>query len=256
MVNLEDIYKNLSAVNNLSGLGSYITELTKELDLKHFAFVFNAKFDTPPDCLHNFPKELEHIYKNESYPHYYYNYEPSHIFAEQKSYAFDWKDPDYEPVWDSVLEKVSRNSLALKLFQQGMEITTDCNINLGVTHSAHYFLREKTFFVLVCNDSITNDDLTELKNKMPIIHSMIGQHYLCLERDLRVISLLTRRESECLIWTARGKTVWETAKILKVSQDTVKTHLKNIFRKLDVTSKTQAVARAIALQEIAVSDIL
>lgn len=56
---------------------------------------------------------------------------------------------------------------------------------------------------------------------------------------------LTPRESECLLWAAAGKTAWETARLLAVSERTVVFHLGNAARKLGVANRRQAVARAI-----------
>ena len=56
---------------------------------------------------------------------------------------------------------------------------------------------------------------------------------------------LTARESEILLWTARGKTAWETGEILEISDETVRFHLKNATRKFGVFSKHQAVVEAI-----------
>ena len=42
-----------------------------------------------------------------------------------------------------------------------------------------------------------------------------------------------------------GKTTWEIAKILGVSQGTVKFHVGNILRKLGASSRPQAVAIAL-----------
>ncbi len=58
---------------------------------------------------------------------------------------------------------------------------------------------------------------------------------------------LTEREHECLAWCAEGKTAWETAQILGISERTVIFHLQNVNLKLGVSSRQQAVARAIAL---------
>lgn len=55
---------------------------------------------------------------------------------------------------------------------------------------------------------------------------------------------LTRREQECLMWCAEGKTSWETAQILGISERTVIFHLQNVNVKLGVSSRQQAVARA------------
>ena len=56
---------------------------------------------------------------------------------------------------------------------------------------------------------------------------------------------LTPREREIMIWVKDGKGTSEIASILKISQDTVKFHMKNVFQKLSVTSRSQAIAVAI-----------
>jgi DNA-binding CsgD family transcriptional regulator len=58
---------------------------------------------------------------------------------------------------------------------------------------------------------------------------------------------LTSRETECLLWTAHGKTAWEISMILKISEATVNYHLKNTMRKLSVHSKAHAVAKSMVL---------
>ncbi len=67
-----------------------------------------------------------------------------------------------------------------------------------------------------------------------------------LDGSLDDISL-TQREVECLEWSARGKTAWETACILSRSERTVIFHLQNAMRKLDVRSKQQAAVKAVKL---------
>lgn len=58
---------------------------------------------------------------------------------------------------------------------------------------------------------------------------------------------LTAREKEILMWVKEGKNNWEIASILDITQDTVKYHLKNIFQKLNVSNRSQAVS--VALEE-------
>lgn len=55
---------------------------------------------------------------------------------------------------------------------------------------------------------------------------------------------LTRREHEVLELLARGHSNKEIAGTLCVSEPTVKTHLRSLFAKLDVLSRTEAVAVA------------
>lgn len=56
---------------------------------------------------------------------------------------------------------------------------------------------------------------------------------------------LTRREIEVLRWLARGLANKELAAELKISEYTVKDHIKNILAKLRVADRTQAVTAAL-----------
>lgn len=59
--------------------------------------------------------------------------------------------------------------------------------------------------------------------------------------------LVTPREIEVLLWVREGKTNDEIADILGLSMLTVKNHLRHAMKKLDVRTRGQAVAKAIAL---------
>lgn len=61
---------------------------------------------------------------------------------------------------------------------------------------------------------------------------------------------LTRRERECLLWAAKGKTTWEIANILALSERTITFHMVNATKKLNATNRRQAVVRAISLRLI------
>lgn len=62
---------------------------------------------------------------------------------------------------------------------------------------------------------------------------------------------LTKRELEILQWIKEGKTGWEISVITKISENTVRFHIKNILKKLDAVNKTHAVAKAIEYRLIA-----
>ncbi len=55
---------------------------------------------------------------------------------------------------------------------------------------------------------------------------------------------MTAREQECLRWVADGKTSWEIAALLNVSERTVNFHLNNVMQKLGVCSRQHAVGKA------------
>ena len=65
------------------------------------------------------------------------------------------------------------------------------------------------------------------------------------ENTRREDTEVTSREAECLLWTARGKSAWEAAMVLGISERTVNFHVENARRKLNAQTKTQAVVQAI-----------
>ncbi len=57
--------------------------------------------------------------------------------------------------------------------------------------------------------------------------------------------VLSNREKEVLRWAMDGKTNWEISMILDIGERTVKFHVQNAMRKLDASSRSQAVAIAV-----------
>jgi DNA-binding CsgD family transcriptional regulator len=59
-------------------------------------------------------------------------------------------------------------------------------------------------------------------------------------REEDILSVLTLREREILSIVAEGKSNGEIARMLWVTEQTVKFHLSNIYRKLEVSNRTEA----------------
>lgn len=66
-------------------------------------------------------------------------------------------------------------------------------------------------------------------------------------REVSAPVRLTRREIQCLKWAAAGKTDSEVAEIVQIALPTVRFHITNAARKLDVAGRSQAVHRAATL---------
>lgn len=56
--------------------------------------------------------------------------------------------------------------------------------------------------------------------------------------------LLSEREVEVLKCLARGQTTSQIARVLFISENTVKTHIRHILEKMEVNNRAEAVARA------------
>jgi DNA-binding CsgD family transcriptional regulator len=57
--------------------------------------------------------------------------------------------------------------------------------------------------------------------------------------------ILTEREAETLLWIARGKSDEDVGSILNISVHTVREHVRSIYKKMNVTSRSQACAMAV-----------
>jgi DNA-binding NarL/FixJ family response regulator len=79
-----------------------------------------------------------------------------------------------------------------------------------------------------------------------VVTRLNGDHALLLSEEPLAPSpsqLLTAREHQILSLVAHGKTNTEIANELRISPTTVRSHLENIYAKLDVHNRTAAAAR-------------
>ena len=65
------------------------------------------------------------------------------------------------------------------------------------------------------------------------------------DQSIDLISTLTNREKEVLSELANGKSNKEIAADLSITEKTVKTHVSNVFSKLEVADRTQAALYAV-----------
>ena len=79
----------------------------------------------------------------------------------------------------------------------------------------------------------------------PEIAKIVLSNLNCEESKSLKKNLLTDREIEILNFIAKGFSNLQIAETLYISLNTVKTHIKNIFSKLEVEDRTQAALKAI-----------
>lgn len=84
---------------------------------------------------------------------------------------------------------------------------------------------------------------------LPHLHAMYLRAGCALQGkpDTESEAILTRREIEVLQWVALGKTNWEIAQIMHISERTVKYHLSNTLNKTGVVNRAQAVLKGNAM---------
>lgn len=79
----------------------------------------------------------------------------------------------------------------------------------------------------------------------PALIPTLNNRLVARDLDKDKIESLTARELEVLIQVANGMFNKEIATSLNISERTVKNHISNIFRKIDVSDRTQAAVFAI-----------
>ena len=79
---------------------------------------------------------------------------------------------------------------------------------------------------------------------LTLLRPHLHQAYLDAERRRNPVPRLTPRQWELLRLLAAGHTNTQIARRLGISEGTVRTHLQNIYERLDVSSRTAAVTRA------------
>lgn len=86
----------------------------------------------------------------------------------------------------------------------------------------------------------------------PALHAL-ALHFVAADHDHRARASatapvqLTRREIQCLKWGSAGKTDAEISVIMSISVPTVRFHMTNAARKLNVNGRSQAIYRAATL---------
>lgn len=94
---------------------------------------------------------------------------------------------------------------------------------------------KKAINIIISGDSYIQPSL------LPLLNSRLISRNL----EQKKIKLLTKREMEILIQVAGGMFNKEIAINLNISERTVKNHLSSIFKKIDVSDRTQAAVFAI-----------
>ncbi|MBI2058513.1 MAG: response regulator transcription factor [Nitrospirae bacterium] len=105
-----------------------------------------------------------------------------------------------------------------------------------------YLLKDSTpEDIVAALDTLTKHDGAPMS---PVIAKRVLEEFRRNTATGTPTTLLTRREREILELLARGSAYKQIADTLKISFGTVQSHIKNLYQKLQVNSKTEAVSRA------------
>jgi len=157
-------------------------------------------------------------------------------------------------VWEEQL--TAANGVApTEKAQQFWEEARAFGLQCGLSFVVHEQPGVTGIFSLARDRSLDDDaeNLAALVGRAQMFASLL--HHAVARIDLpkllpHGVVQFTAREQECLKWAADGKTAWEIAQILSITERTAIFHLNNVTQKLGAVNKTQAIVRALALRLI------
>lgn len=150
--------------------------------------------------------------------------------------------------WEQIKPLEDKNTAICKFMEESREF----GLKRGISFPVHAPSREIAILSFASSHEESDSSEFLLKKSIPLVHQAALHVHEAVKRVIDISAILnlkdplTERERDCLLWTAEGKTSWETAKILRISERTVKFHLQNACEKLNACNRTHAIARAVS----------
>ncbi len=148
---------------------------------------------------------------------------------------FLWQEIQFDDDTKTVLQVIEETSLDVNCSGIGVSIHKPMGKVIGIGFSG------------LDENSRSDKDAISLINAAANHFYMIYSGLANSENDDNCNAKLTDREQKVLSCIARGKSKSDTAKILSVSESSIKRHCENIFTKLEVKNLPSAVAKALKM---------
>jgi len=226
--------------NNLAKLNTVCRSITRHYGYNHFGFAFlYPKGESKFACHHMFESISEWV------KHYQENLIFSDPFSEhciKHSTPLAWKN--------------NKQSSRL-LLQTAPDITAAFNgfsVSNILSMPYHGAGGVLGCFRLMCigNHSLNKKDIQANIAELHLLTAYLmeaARKILCTNHNIsqQQATHLTKREQQVLNAIVKGHSAYTISIAMKISENTVLTHTKNIYRKLGVNNRQVAVARAVAL---------
>jgi len=180
--------------------------------------------------LHNFPEDVRNFYKDNAA----HRYDPVVLAQRALPRSLDWETYEHRSQYkpeQTRLYQVAREGGLNHGLSTPLWGARGLSASLGLASSAR-------------KDAVhANVDM---------INALAAQFYVSFKRlygvtppDQALPVALSAKECEILTWVAAGKTDEEVAIILNITRNTVDTHMRHIFAKLDAKNRVTAVVKGI-----------
>lgn len=197
-----------------------------------FAYLSTAQPLSPLHVETNYPAEWVDRYRD----HGYLAIDPVALEARRTPLPFQWRAALALPAYGATAQRVFDEAATF-------------GIHDGYTIAIHASAGLSMISMAVDDPSLFTPAAARRRQ---ILHLLALHFHMACERALsepphEPPPRLTPREREVLLWTAKGKTGWEIAQILKLTERTVTYHVENAKTKLGASSRSQAVVVAMSL---------
>lgn len=150
--------------------------------------------------------------------------------------AHKWDEPF---VWGLSATATELSPAQEQFFDEAAEFGIRCGLTIPVQDG-----RGPVAAVTFASDAPRPEFLQIIERNRLVLQLMALSLHFQVRRTLdnrppKSMAGLTPREFDCIRWVAEGKTAWETAQILQISENTVIWHIENAKRKLGVRTKSQ-----------------
>lgn len=226
-----------------------ISEARSDYQLLDICGRIGAQFDLPHFMIMNLPSAEDHKLSDlglvSNWPEFLISAYDSNNLLEHSPIISKLRSSTVPLVFET--ESINRGradgnaQLAAQLFKS-------FGLNSGVYFSVH-LSNGQLGAVSFCGagEPPDHEKTVELNYLANLIYSKINQ---LSNNDKEPDYNLKKNEINCLKWTSQGKTSWEIASIMGLSEHTVNHYLTSAAQKLDTSNRTHAVSKAIRLKII------
>jgi DNA-binding CsgD family transcriptional regulator len=179
-------------------------------------------------CNHSFKTEWIDTYISNSYAHIDPVLKRAHVLK----HAFQW---------DFTREDYIHNEQ-----HKFIESAMDFGLQSGVTCSLPVPNKTTQQIIVGTLGNVDTSRYGVAKNALTVLLPVFQLSFdIAKEGDASDQPRFTNMEHKVLVWASKGKGVWEISTLLNISQSTVKFHLQNVYKKLNVNNRTYAITKAV-----------
>ncbi len=230
----EDFVTDTAQARDGDALFAYLTRAVGQFGYDRVIFSAPLDLDLPAELnrnglMQNYPDDWQAYYVEKDFA----RIDPVLRAAATHRHAFTWEELERSGTWSDAQVRF-------------MRMGEDAGLNHGVGIP---FRSQRALIAGVALASSQHSDAT--RPHLDLINAYCTQFYHAFKRlharpPLEPVETpLSAKEREILSWVAAGKTDDDIGAILGISRNTVDTHMRHIFHKLDATNRVTAVVKGI-----------